>query len=70
MNVVTEWLTTREMAAIASRVTGKRVTAMEIDQAAFEESKNAPWPNAGEVYLNMLFFVKVCHRLLRGADLC
>ena len=59
MRVVTEWLTTREMAAIASRVTGKNVSCIELDEAGFEATKNAPYPAAEEIYLNMLFFVKV-----------
>ena len=59
MRIVTEWLTTREMAATASRVTGKKVMCLELDQAAFEATKDAPWPGAEEIYLNMLFFVKV-----------
>ena len=60
MKVVTEWLSTREMAAIASRVTGKKVSCLELDQAAFDATKNAEWPRAEEIYLNMLLFVKVC----------
>jgi hypothetical protein len=63
MRIVTEWLTTREMAATASRVTGKNVICLEIDQAGFEATKNAPWPSAEEIYLNMLFFVKVASPL-------
>lgn len=59
MRIVTEWLTIREMAATASRVTGKKVICLELDQAGFEATKDAPWPGANEIYLNMLFFVKV-----------
>jgi hypothetical protein len=60
MKVVTEWISTREMAAIASRVTGKNVSCLELDEAAFDATRNAEWPGAEEIYLNMLFFVKVC----------
>ena len=59
MRIVSEWITTREMTATASRITGKKVVPMELDQAAFEATRNAPYPGAEETYLNMLFFVKV-----------
>jgi hypothetical protein len=36
MRLVTEWLSTREMAAIASRVSGKHVLPMELDEESFE----------------------------------
>jgi hypothetical protein len=59
IRVVSEWLTTREMAAIASRVTGKKVEPLELDQAGFEATRNAPYPGAEEIYLNMVYFVNV-----------
>jgi NmrA-like family len=64
IRIVTEWLSTRDMAVIMSRVTGKKVSVLELDQAGFDASKNAPWPGAEEIYLNMLFFVKVCFLIL------
>jgi len=39
MRLVTECLSTREMAAIASRVSGKHVLTMELDEESFEASK-------------------------------
>ena len=35
MRLVTEWLSTREMAAIASQVAGKWVIPMELDEESF-----------------------------------
>jgi len=58
MRVVSEWLSTREMAAIASKVSGKKISPLELDQAGFEATRNAPWQGAEEIYLNMVFFVK------------
>src|ERR1700685_2136570 len=40
MRLVAEWLSTREMAAIASRVSGKHVLPMELDEESFETSRN------------------------------
>ena len=58
MRVVTEWLSTREMAKIASRVSGKKVFPLELDDEAFEATKDADYPSAEELYLNFLFFAK------------
>ena len=51
MRLVTEWLSTREMAKIASRVSGKNVVPLELDDAAFEATKDADYPAAEEIYL-------------------
>jgi hypothetical protein len=59
MRIVTEWLSARDMSSIASKVTGKNITNLELDQAGFEASKDLPWPGAEDIYLNFLFFVKV-----------
>jgi uncharacterized protein YbjT (DUF2867 family) len=59
MRIVTEWLSSRDMASIASKVTGKNITNLELDQAGFEASKDLPWPGAEDIYFNFLFFVKV-----------
>jgi hypothetical protein len=59
MRIVSEWLSARDMANIASKVTGKNVKCLELDQAGFEASKNQPWPGAEDIYLNFLFFVTV-----------
>ena len=58
--IVTEWLTTREMAAIASRVSGKTVVPMELDEAGFQATENGSWPRAKEIYLTMSYFINVC----------
>lgn len=59
MRLVTEWLSTREMAAIASRVSGKKVLPMELDQAAFEAPKHTGNPLDEELWRSKLFAVKV-----------
>lgn len=61
MRVVTEWLSTREMAEIASRVSGKKVVAMEIDDAAFKAMGDSDDPVAAELYLSKRFAVEVPH---------
>jgi hypothetical protein len=55
MRVVTEWLSPRQMAKIASEVTGKTVLPMEPSEEEFKNSKTT----GEEMYLNLLFFVKV-----------
>lgn len=59
MHIVTEWLSMRQMAEIMSKVTGKKVLAMEPTEEEFEKSRYAQYPGAEDIYLNMLFFVKV-----------
>jgi hypothetical protein len=59
LRVVTEWLSMRDMATIASRVTGKKVVPIELDEASFEATKDADYPSAEEFYLNFKFFVTV-----------
>jgi uncharacterized protein YbjT (DUF2867 family) len=59
MRLVTEWLSTREMASIASRVSGKKVLPMELDQAAFEAPKHTGNPLDEELWRSKLFAVKV-----------
>jgi len=59
LRVVTEWLSTRDMAAILSKVSGKKVEPLELDEAAFEQTKYAQYPGAEEFYYNMKFFMMV-----------
>lgn len=59
MRLVTEWLSTREMAAIASRVSGKNVLPIELGEAAFEAAKHTGNPIDDELYRSKLFAVKV-----------
>jgi len=68
LRVVTEWLTTRQMAETMSKVTGKTVLHMDLDQAGFERTKDGDYPGAAELYLNLLFFIKVA-RVLYGETL-
>lgn len=68
LKLVTEWTTMREMAATASRVSGKNVLPMDLDQASFEATRTAGFPGAEEFYLNMVFFVKVPPSFRRGTD--
>ena len=68
LKIVTDWTTMREMAATASRVSGKNVLPMELDQASFEATRTAGYPGAEEFYLNMLFFVKVPSSFQRGTN--
>lgn len=37
---------------------------MELDEAAFEKTKDAEWPGAEDMYLNFVFFIKVLYALL------
>jgi hypothetical protein len=64
MRLVTDWLSTRDIAEISSRITGAKVEPLEWDEAAFDKSKDAGWPGAEEFYYNMKFFmnVSVCFR--------
>jgi uncharacterized protein YbjT (DUF2867 family) len=59
MRLVTEWLSTREMAAIASRVSGKKVLPVELDEAAFEAASHPGNSIDDELYRSKLFAVKV-----------
>jgi len=59
MRIVTEWLTTREMAEIASRVSGKKVVPMEIDETAFKAMGETEDQVAAELYRSKLFAVEV-----------
>ena len=67
MRLVTECLSTRQMAEIASEVAGKKLTDMELDEAAFEKTKDAEWPGAEDMYLNFMFFIKVLSALFEDA---
>jgi hypothetical protein len=58
MRLVTEWLSTREMAAIASRVSGKHVLPMELDEESFESSRNGS-EIAEELYKSKRWAVNV-----------
>jgi hypothetical protein len=60
IRIVTEWLSMGDMATIASRVSGKTIVPMELDEAGFQATENGPWPRAKEVYLIMSYFVNVC----------
>jgi uncharacterized protein YbjT (DUF2867 family) len=59
LRVVTEWLSTRDMASIASRVVGKKVVPMELDEASFDATKDADYPGAEELYKNLKYFATV-----------
>ena len=59
MRIVTEWLSTREMAEIASRVSGKKVVAMEIDDGAFKAMGETDDRVAAELYRSKRFAVEV-----------
>lgn len=59
MRLVTEWLSTREMAAIASSVSGKTVLPMELDEEAFQASKYTGNPLDEELWKSKLFAVQV-----------
>jgi hypothetical protein len=59
MRIVTEWLSTREMAEIASRVSGKKVMPMEIDEAAFKAMGETDDRVAAELYRSKRFAVEV-----------
>ena len=58
MRLVTEWLSTREMAAIASRVSGKHVLPMELDEESFEASRKGS-EIAEELYKSKRWAVNV-----------
>ena len=58
MRIVTEWLSLRDLANIASRVSGKKVVPMELTEEQFHQTRTAGYPGAEEFYLNFLFFVK------------
>ena len=66
MRLVTEWLSTREMAAIASRVSGKTILPMELDEEAFQASKYTGNPLDEELWKSKLFAVQV-HDLVKGS---
>jgi hypothetical protein len=57
--VVTQWLSTREMAAIASKVTGKNVVPVEMSQEQFLDAKNSKDPVAAELFRSKSFAVDV-----------
>jgi len=59
MRIVTEWLSTREMAEIASRVSGKNVVPMEIDYAAFNAMGETDDQVSLELYRSKRFAVEV-----------
>lgn len=64
IRLVTEWLSARDMAAIAARVSGNKVEPLELDEAAFEQTKHATWPGAEEFYYNMKLFMNVFPTLI------
>ena len=57
MRIATEWLSTREMAEIASRVSGEKVVPMELDEAAFEATKKNGDPVSEELYRSKLYAI-------------
>jgi hypothetical protein len=59
MRLCTEWLSTRDMAHIASGVTGLNVRCLEVTWPQFHDSRYAPWAGAEDIYLNYLFFITV-----------
>jgi hypothetical protein len=50
MRIVTEWLSTCEMAEIASRVTRKKVVPQEIEEAIFLGTKNTKYLVANKLF--------------------
>ena len=70
MRLVTEWLSTRDMATIASRVSGKTILPMELDEEAFQATKYTGNPLDEELWKSKLFAVQVCnHSRLFGITL-
>lgn len=65
MRLVTEWLSTREMAAIVSRVSGKTILPMELDEEAFQATKYTGNPLDEELWKSKLFAVQV-HDFAKG----
>jgi uncharacterized protein YbjT (DUF2867 family) len=59
MRLVTEWLSTREMAAIASRVSGKKIVPMELDEKTFYASMHTGNPIDEELSRSKRFAVQV-----------
>ena len=43
MRIATEWLSSRDFADIASKVTGKKVRPMELTEDQFSQTRNAGW---------------------------
>jgi hypothetical protein len=41
MRIVTEWLSSRDFATIASKVTGKKIVPLELTEEQFHQTKNA-----------------------------
>jgi hypothetical protein len=65
MRLVTEWLSTREMANIASRVTGKKIVPMELDEETFYASMHTGNPIDEELSRSKRFAVQVCSSINR-----
>jgi hypothetical protein len=64
LRIVAEWPSTREMAQIASRVTGKVVLPIELDQNSFLEQGNTNDPIAAGLYRSKVFAVQVLSLLV------
>jgi len=64
MRVCVEWLSTRQMAEISSRVTGKKVLPIEMDEATFHSQKDSKDPTTAELYRSKAFVVQVLLSLL------
>jgi len=59
MKVCVEWLSTRQMAEISSRVTGKKVLPIEMDEETFHAQKTSADPMTAELYRSKAFVVQV-----------
>src|SRR5271154_5039366 len=57
MRIATEWLSSREMAEIASRASGAKVVPMELDEAAFEATGKTGDPVSEELYKSKLYAI-------------
>ena len=58
MRIATEWLSTREMAEVASRASGYKVVPMELDETAFEATKESGDLVSEELYRSKLYAIK------------
>ena len=64
MKVCAEWLSTREMAEISSKVTGKKVLPIEMDEKEFHAQRDSDDPITAELYRSKAFVVEVCVYLM------
>jgi|SRR5579859_4115765 len=57
----TDWLSTRDMTAIASRVSRKKVVPLELDAEAFQATRHVGNPLDEELFKSKLFAVRVAY---------